>query len=164
MNAMQIRAYRQIDTDQIADLFHGAVHSISRVLYDSAQKEAWAPTPPDYVEWQARLSEKKPLVAVQNNRVVGFLELEKGENKGSNQGHIDCFYVHKDHQGEGVGKALLMTAIKRARELKYAAIIVEASKVARPVFEMAGFRYKRANKVALRGQILENYSMMLPLK
>lgn len=164
MSAYYIRPFLDTDAVEITSLFHGAVHSICSKIYTPEQKEAWAPTPPDCPAWCAKLRKKKPLVAVKDGVVVGFLELESGEDENSEQGHIDCFYVHKDYQREGVGQQLLAAALKRSQELGFSELVVEASKVARPIFEMADFRYQKTNQVSLRGQVLESYSMVLLLK
>ena len=81
--------------EQIADIYHTTIHTINIADYDDAQVHAWAPLPVDYAAWRERLARKRPLLAMDGDAVVGFAELEDG-------GHIDCFYVHKDHQRRGV--------------------------------------------------------------
>ena len=151
---MNIRSYKESDAMELANLFHDSVHAISAELYSEEEKEAWAPTPPDYSAWKSRLAKKQPFVASKQNVLVGFIELEE-------DGHIDCLYVHKDYQGLSIGNRLLEHLIRKAQDRGIASFYVEASKVAVPLFEKFGFRYKSTNKKPLRGQTLINYNMTL---
>ena len=101
---MLIRNYKPSDCVEITDLFHGSVHAVDLAFYTERELEAWAPTPPDYKQWKQRLELRKPFVAVQNGMIIGFIELE-------NNGHIDCMYVHKDHQCKGIGGKLLQACL-----------------------------------------------------
>jgi putative acetyltransferase len=154
---MEIRPYQDFDYVEIADLFHNAVHSIDNGVYSKEELEAWAPTPTDYVFWKERLDIKKPFVALEGNIVVGFIELESN-------GHIDCLYVHKDHQGLGIATELMQYLIKEANLRGISKLHVEASKVAKPLFEKHGFNLQKTNIVKLREQILTNYSMSTALQ
>jgi putative acetyltransferase len=151
---MEIRPYKESDYIEIADLFHSAVHSIDSALYSQEEIEAWAPTPLNYQFWKARLLVKKPFLAIKDSIIVGFVELEI-------DGHIDCLYVHPDFQSKGVGKALVNKVLKVANERGVKRLYVEASKVAKPLFEQFGFELLQTNRVSLNGQILINYSMSL---
>ena len=151
---MNIRSYTESDVMDIANLFHDSVHAIAPEIYSNEEKEAWAPTPPDYVAWKSRLAKKQPYVAWKQNVIVGFIELEE-------DGHIDCFYVHKDYQGLGIGSRLLEHLIQKAQDRSIASLYVEASKVAVPLFEKFGFHYKSINKMTRNGQTLINYNMTL---
>lgn len=152
-----IRAYQSNDAHAIADLFHNAVHGIDSSTYSEAQKEAWAPTPPDYSDWQARLEETKPFVATLDNQIVGFVEL-------SADGHIDCFYVHRDHQRKGIAQALFGHLFAVAKRNGVSRLYVEASKVAKPFFRKNGFVVMSENQVERKGQVLVNFSMELDLE
>jgi putative acetyltransferase len=153
---MIIRSYLVTDCHAIAALFHAAVHAIDDRDYSAAQREAWAPTPPDYAAWQRRLAERQPWVAEHKGRAVGFIELEP-------DGHIDCLYVHPEHQRQGIAGRLLRHLLQQARHLGMTQLHVEASKLARPFFEAHGFSLQRENRVSRRGQMLINYSLVLRL-
>lgn len=147
-----IRSYQNDDARVFANLFHNAVHAIDPSLYSEAQKEAWAPTPPDYVSWKTRLAETQPFIATLDNQIVGFVELEA-------DGHIDCFYVHPDHQRKGVAQALFGHLLAAAKTKRISRLYVEASKVAKPFFLKNGFVVMSENQVERRGQVLINFSM-----
>ncbi len=149
---MKIRQYKPDDSAQIADLFHSAVHAIDDTLYSSRQLEAWAPSPPDYYFWAQRLALKKPFVAYIDKYIIGFIELEE-------DGHIDCLYVHKNYQGQGVAAGLFSYLFDLAKTRKINRLYVEASKPAVPFFKKQGFNILRNNLVILRGEVLENYCM-----
>ncbi len=83
---IKIEPYAQDRANEIADLYHASVHAIDEDTYTKAEQEAWAPTPPNYEAWVNRLDIKKPFLAVADEKVLGFIELE-------DDGHIDCAYT-----------------------------------------------------------------------
>ncbi|WP_246077693.1 GNAT family N-acetyltransferase [Neptunomonas concharum] len=121
--------------------------------YTDAEREAWAPTPPDYDFWQLRCNTKRPFVAENKGKLVGFIELEE-------DGHIDCLYVAPLFQGQGIASALLTYARRMAKERNIGSLYVEASKPAKHFFESEGFLLTQVNKVTLRGETLINYTMV----
>ncbi|MGI8867114.1 MAG: GNAT family N-acetyltransferase, partial [Rubrobacteraceae bacterium] len=64
--------------------------------YSDAQLQAWSPEVPNPSSWHDRMSTRHTLVAVQDDRIIAFAELEE-------DGHLDMFYVHKDTIGRGIG-------------------------------------------------------------
>jgi len=149
---MEIQTYSADKAREIADLFHQSVHAIASSLYSSEQKEAWAPTPVDYECWAERLKVKKPFIALIENCVVGFIELDA-------DGHIDCTYTHPDFQGRGVASALYKHLLTEARTRNMKRLYVEASLVAKPFFEHRGFSVVKKNEVQRNGVSLVNFSM-----
>jgi len=149
---MEIQSYSSERAGEIADLFHESVHAIDPSVYTPEQKEAWAPTPPDYEYWSERLNEKKPFVAIINDRVAGFMELDA-------DGHIDCTYIHPDFQGTGIATALYRHLLTVARKKKIERLYVEASNIAKPFFEHRGFSVVRKNEVQRNGASLINFTM-----
>lgn len=154
---MDIRQYQESDYMEIADLFHGSVHAIDSSAYSNEELEAWAPSPINYAFWEQRLKKQKPFVATENGIIFGFIELEPS-------GHIDCLYVHKEHQGSGVASQLLQYTLEIAKKRGVNRLSVEASLVAMPLFKKHGFKVQQKNIVKLRGQLLTNYSMLLATK
>lgn len=133
-------------------LFHDAVHAIPESFYSASELEAWAPTPPDFSHWTTRLETKQPFVATDKNKIIGFIELESN-------GHIDCLYVHPQHQRQGVAYNLLSFLLDAARAKGIESLHVEASKVAMLFFKQHGFELLSENNVSLRGESLTNYMM-----
>lgn len=147
---MKIRKYKSTDYKEIADLFYETIHSVCVNDYSKEELEAWAPTPIDYKKWRKRLDEKKPFLAVVDNKIVGFAEIE-------NDGHIDCFYVHKDYQGQGVG-ALIFNHIHTIGK-NYEKLYAEVSITAKPFFLKHGFKVIKENIVHINNQKLTNFIM-----
>lgn len=154
---MKIHSYCSHWAPEIADLFHWAVHAISPSLYGPKQKEAWAPTPPNYEAWAERLAVKRPLVAIVDHRVAGFMEVDP-------DGHIDCAYTHPDFQGTGVASALYAQVLADAKARNLERLYVEASVVARPFFEHRGFTVIGKNDVERNGVNLVNFAMEKALR
>lgn len=78
-----IERYTDTKSQAVTELFHSSVHAIDPTLYSEAQKEAWAPTPPEYAHWARRLTRKRPYLAVIDGRIVGFMELWKSISEAS---------------------------------------------------------------------------------
>lgn len=154
---MLIKPYSEVHAKEITELFHQSVHAIDSSVYSEEQKEAWAPTPPNYEHWKKRLNIKKPYLAFKNEKLVGFIELELS-------GHIDCAYVHPDFQNQGVGAKLFNFIFEKAKQLKLSPLFVDASIVAKPFFEKRGFNVIQKNEVRRGRVILINYSMELITK
>lgn len=74
-----------------------------------------------------RWSRIKPFVAVENGVCLGFAELEDA-------GHINCFFVHHEHNRRGVGSLLMDACIKEARAHGYDKVHAEVSITAKPFF------------------------------
>lgn len=149
---MNIQNYTADKAREIADLFHRSVHDIDPSIYTLEQQEAWAPTPPDYSRWAERLSLKRPFIALVDNRIAGFIELDV-------DGHIDCTYTHPYFKGQRVAAALYKHLEAEAKKRKLNRLYVEASTIARPFFERHGFSLIRDNNVKRNGVTFINHSM-----
>ena len=90
------------------------------------------------------------------DEVAGFIELES-------DGHIDCTYVLPKYQQIGVATLLIQHVFSLAKKLGLKKLYVEASFVAKPLFEKFGFIVKRKNEVIKDGVVLINYSMFVRL-
>ncbi len=153
---MEIVNYRAEFAEPIANLFFQAVHAIDNACYSEQQKNAWAPAQIDYSKWRQRLALKQPFVALIDQQVAGFIELDS-------DGHIDCTYVLPKFQGQGVASALLNHLMTVAKAKGLSELYVEASIVAKPVFEKFGFILEKQNSVLRANTALTNYSMRLKL-
>ncbi|MBL4910758.1 MAG: GNAT family N-acetyltransferase [Alteromonadaceae bacterium] len=154
---MEIIEYSSGYAKNVADLFYSSVHAIDSSVYSEEQKNAWATSPIDYVAWCRRLDQKKPYLLLINQQLAGFIELES-------DGHIDCTYVSPKFQRKGVATALLKYVIGRAQKLELQQLYVEASIVAKPLFEKFGFVVKKENRIIRNEIVLCNYSMYIELK
>lgn len=149
---MKLRRFRQSDTEQIAQLFHDTIRSVNLGDYTEEQVKAWAPDDIHFRDWEAKCSSKYTLVADSQGVIAGFAELE-------DDGHIDCFYCHKDFQGKGVGRFLFDGIEKEARKRKLTRLFLEASITAKSFFEKMGFLLIREQTVNVREVDLTNFHM-----
>ncbi|PHO13163.1 hypothetical protein CPG38_04185 [Malaciobacter marinus] len=72
---------------------------------------------------------------------------------------MDCFYVHHEYQGKGVGKALILCILKKARQNEMKKLRVDASITAKPFFKKYGFKVVKKNIIKRDNQLLINYLM-----
>jgi len=151
-----IRPYQSTDTFPLMTLFYETIHTVNLRDYTQEQVAAWAPLPPeqmDFAAWAESLGRRTTFVAESDaGMVVGFGELEE-------DGHINRFYCHKDYQGVGVGTALLAVIEATAREWQLTRLFTEASITAKPFFERRGFSVLAQQSVERFGIALTNYRM-----
>ncbi len=149
---MQIRKYEIADTEQIVQLFYDTVHQVNIRDYTKAQVDAWAPADINIEIWMKSLSSKFTFVAEDDGIIAGFGQLETN-------GHIDCFYCHKDFQRKGVGTQILEHIESKAKDLGINKIFTEASITAKPFFESHKFIAIKKQEVERRGQKFINFIM-----
>jgi len=150
---ISIREYQIEDAQALADIFYNTIHKINIRDYSEAQVDAWAPTTSlDSESWKTKWEKLKPIVAVVDNMVAGFVEFEPN-------GHIDCFYCHHDWIGKGVGSALMKAVVTSAQKQNITRIFAEVSITARPFFESNGFRVVKQQTIVRRGIELTNFVM-----
>lgn len=147
-----IRLFRPEDAEQIAQLFHDTVREVNVRDYSIAQVQAWSPDDLDFRDWVAVCSSRFTYVAEEAGLILGFGELEAN-------GHIDCFYCHKDYQRQGVGQAIYQAIEAKARELELDRLFTEASITAKPFFQKVGFAVIAEQQVFRRGETFTNYRM-----
>jgi putative acetyltransferase len=147
-----LRSYQPDDAPVLLALFRDTIRRVNCRDYSPAQIAAWASDDIDPADWASRFAGRFVIVAEDAGRVVGFAELEVS-------GHIDRVYVSADHQGQGVGHALLAAVVAEARRLRLVRLLVEASITARPFFEAHGFSVIAPQVVASRGVEFVNFRM-----
>jgi GNAT superfamily N-acetyltransferase len=149
---MQIRLFQPGDTAQIAQLFYNTVRKVNIHDYSAEQVMAWSPDDLYFRDWLAICSSRFTYVAAENEKILGFGELEL-------DGHIDCFYIHDQHQRQGIGSKIYQTIEIKAIQLGLTRLFTEASITANSFFISQGFKIIHPQEVSCRGQILVNYLM-----
>jgi len=149
---MEVRLFESQDTEQIAKLFHNTVRRINIRDYSPAQIEAWSPTDLYWRDWSEVCTSRFTYVATEDRLILGFGELEA-------DGHIDCFYIHYQHQRQGVGSSIYQAIEAKAEKLNLNRLFTEASITAKPFFLKQGFKIIAPQQVFCRGQSFTNYSM-----
>ncbi len=92
------------------------------------------------------------LVAEIGGVIVGFAELRP-------TGEVDCVYVHKGYQRQGVGTDMMARVIREAERREIQRLHADVSITARPFFLAQGFEVVREQMVAYRGQRFQQYFM-----
>jgi len=149
---MEIRAHKPADIPEISRLFFNTIHRINSRDYTPAQIQAWAPTIYSNAHWSQRFLKRQVLVADYRNKVVGFAEYEPN-------GHIDCFYVHHEHQHKGVGGALLVRIEEEFRKINVHRGYAEVSLTARGFFEHQGFHVTAESNAEFQEVTIKLYLM-----
>jgi putative acetyltransferase len=149
-----IRIFQHGDHLAIARIFSSAVHEIGSEVYSEEQCLAWASREVDYAHWRTRCEMKRPFVAVKNDQIAGFLELDP-------DGHIDCAYINPKFRRTGIMSALVRHAIGVSFSFGLERMYVDASICALPMFEKLGFTLIRENIAVRNGVELVNYKMEL---
>lgn len=145
---MKIRIYRPEDAGETARLFYDTVHAVNARDYSEKQLNVWAPPERDLAEWNRSFLAHYSLVAWEEERIVGFGDLDR-------TGYLDRLYVHKDRQGRGIATAICDLLEAEAP----GAVVTYASITARPFFEKRGYRVLREQQVWRQGISLTNFVM-----
>lgn len=131
-------------------IFHDAVHASTE--YSAAQKDAWAPAPPDLAAWAARFERTTPWIALRDNTPVGFIEWHPCS-------YIDCCYVAPAYQRSGIATYMVQWIEVRARCAGVTALHVDASLGAHTFFKRLGFKTLRRCHPVRSGVVLRNFVM-----
>lgn len=146
---MNLRNYQHPDAPLIARLFFDTVHSVNKRDYTGKQLQAWTGPAPDPEKWDRILPRHHCLVAVEGDTLLGFADMDSG-------GFLHHLYVHRDHQGEGIGTALC-DALERESPGPFT---THASITARPFFEKRGYHILNKQQVEKEGIIMTNFVMI----
>lgn len=144
-----IRNYQLSDCNQLAELFYNTVHTINAKDYSNEQLGAWAPDEIDVLEWNTSLLNHYSIVAVKDDVIVGFGDIDKN-------GYLDRLYVHKDYQNQGIATTIcdnLENAVDVDR------ITTHASITARPFFLHRGYKQIKEQQVVRDGIVMTNFIM-----
>ena len=145
---MLIREYRMSDCKEITELFYNTVHTVNARDYTKEQLDVWATGNEDLEKWNSSLKEHYSIVAVENDVIVGFGDIDK-------TGYLDRLYVHTDHQGKGIATAICDQLEQYAK----GDITTHASITAKPFFEKRGYKVLKKQQVEIQGIFLTNFRM-----
>lgn len=147
---MFIREYQSSDCEEIIKLFYNTVHAVNAKDYTKEQLDAWTTGRVDLNKWDQSLREHYSLVAVENEMIVGFGDIDKS-------GYLDRLFVHEDYQGKGIGTMIC----NRLEQAVSGSVITHASITARPFFGKRGYRVVKEQQVERQGVFLTNFEMVL---
>lgn len=139
--------------EKITMIFQNTVHKVNIKDYTQEQVDAWAPDFIDKEKWNKTLSEHYTFVAVKDNVIIGFGDID-------DSGYLDRLYVHHDYLRQGV--ATLICSKLESMIDSDLTIITHASITAKPFFEKRGYKVVKEQLVKRKGVFLKNYIMELP--
>ena len=135
-----------------------AIERIGRRAYDERQLAVWSEghTSEDRFRERSEAGHLIVVAADRNDMAVGYALWEP-------DGHFDMLYCHPEHAGKGLGGRLVAHVLTKARARGLDRMWTEASDLARPVFERAGFEVVERKKFDLRGVSIHNWAMEVRL-
>lgn len=146
---MEIRRYQSSDCKEIAELFYNTVHTVDAKDYTKEQLNVWATGKVDLEKWNSSFQKHYSIVAVENNVIVGFGDIDKS-------GYLDRLFVHTDYQKKGIASAICDELEQFVDEN----ITTHASVTARPFFEKRGYKVVKEQQTERQGLFLKNYVMV----
>lgn len=150
---MEIRRYERGDLEKITMIFQNTVHKVNLKDYTQEQVDAWAPDFIDKEKWNKTLSEHHTFVAIKNEAIIGFGDIDVS-------GYLDRLYVHHDYLRQGVA-TLICDKLESMIDSDLT-IITHASITAKPFFEKRGYKVVKEQLVKRNDIFLKNYIMELP--
>lgn len=145
---MFIREYQTSDCIEITELFYNTVHTVNAKDYTKEQLDVWATGQVDLKAWNQLLQEHFSIVAVDNDIIVGFGDIDE-------TGYLDHLFVHADYQGKGIATAIC----DQLEQAVQGNITTHASITAKPFFEKRGYMAVKQQQVERQGVFLTNYVM-----
>ena len=145
---MVIRKYRSSDCKEIIELFYNTVHTVNAKDYTKEQLDVWATGKVELEKWDKSFQEHFTVVAVDEEIIVGFGDIDK-------TGYLDRLYVHHDYQKKGVATAIC----NELEKVVQSNITTYASITAKPFFEKRGYKVIKEQKVERQGVFLTNFCM-----
>ena len=146
---MLLRKYTESDCKQLSELFFQTVHKINKKDYSKEQLNVWATGKVDIEEWNKSFLEHYTIVAVENNEIIGFGDIDYS-------GYLDRLYAHCNYQRRGIATAICNQLEK---SIDTNVITTQASITAKPFFEKRGYRVIKEQQVERNGILLINYIM-----
>ena len=155
-----IREMKREDMKQVQDVAQKSWHStyegiIPRKIQENFLKVAYSDE-----MMEKRLNESLIFVAVMNNKVVGFSNFTTVNNAG--QAELSAIYLYPNHQGKGIGTALLQQGIETLKNVKTIYIDVEKENNSGTIFYKAkGCKVIKEYEENFDGHMLQTVRMCL---
>ena len=143
---MTLREYRPSDCKEITELFYHTVHTVNAKDYTREQLHVWATGQVDLDKWNQSFQDHYTIVAVENDVLVGFGDIDS-------TGYLDRLFVHADHLRKGIAAAIC----DRLEQAVPGTITTHASITAKPFFEKRGYKVVKEQQVERQGIALTNF-------
>jgi putative acetyltransferase len=140
------------DLSELQKLFVETISTVCVKDYNEEQIRVWTSSIENKQRWIDILTKQYSIIAVENNRIVGFCTLDNGN-------YIDLIYVHKDCQRKGVANLLYAEIEKEAIRQGMNSIHADVSKTAKSFFEKKVFIVITEQTINLKGVEINNFKM-----
>ncbi|MEM7172751.1 MAG: GNAT family N-acetyltransferase [Pseudomonadota bacterium] len=152
-----IRPFRPDDAEAMLGLHGEAITRCCAATLSPEAVTAWLSgrTPEGYLRAIAK-GERFWVATGADNAVIGFASWRDDE--------LESLYVHPDHQGSGVGRALFAACEKDARACEQSLTKVSSTLNAQSFYESLGFHFISTGYWEKRGHRLPTIEMIRPAK
>lgn len=117
---MIIRDYQPSDCKEITELFYNTVHTVNAKDYTKEQLDVWATGQVDLEKWNQSLQEHYSIVAIENEVIVGFGDIDK-------TGYLDRLFVHADYQEKVLQLVFVINWNKLFKEILLLTLLLQRS-------------------------------------
>ncbi|MBY6128629.1 GNAT family N-acetyltransferase [Qipengyuania aquimaris] len=150
-----IRSFEDGDAEALAELGRAAIGAIGPDAYSEEQVDAWLSNfaGPEVYQAQADAGTQIFIATDDDDEPVAYAMLEQ-------TGHLDHLYCHPDHTREGLASSLLETAALYAKYHGITHLFTEASEIAKPAFESAGYTAMKKRTFEIDGVTITNWAMV----
>jgi putative acetyltransferase len=149
---LSVRPGKPDDLPELQQLFVDTISTICKKDYQDDQISAWISGARNKQRWLDILAKQYLLVAIDQDKIVGFGSLDQG-------GYLDLMYIHKDYQRQGIASKLYSELESEAIRQGLPAIYADVSKTARSFFEKKGFKVIAEQAILRQGIALTNFKM-----
>ena len=151
-----IRPAKEADIEQIKKLYQETILSVNIKDYTFEQVDLWAKRGVDNDLWLQRNNEEYFIVCEIENQIAGFCSLKP-------DGYLNTLFIHKDFQGQGIAKALLLNIEQHAQEVGIEELSADVSLTANGFFLKSGYTDLGQQTVCI-GIPMTNSKMIKQLK
>ncbi len=148
------RQFRNDDADALAQLAVRAIQTIGPRAYSPEQVTAWCARHGHAERYVERAGEGHLILVTvdEQDRPCAYALLER-------DGHLDHLYCDPGHTRQGLAESLLAEAEIAARTSGATRLYTEASELARPAFERAGYSVLHRRDFEVDGVPIHNFAM-----
>ncbi len=136
---ISIRLSKLSDLTEMQKMFVDTISTICKDDYSPEQIMVWTSSIENTQRWTDKLTSQYFLVAVFDNKIVGYASLE-------NNNYFDFLYVHKDYQRQGIADRLYSEIEKEANNRKATVLNSDVSETARRFLKKKGLKQSHHKK------------------
>lgn len=149
-----IRRFRTEDSAALHALTVDAIEGIGPAGYSAGQIAVWS----------GRHNNPSRLAELASDGAIIFVAVDPSDAPAAfamlePDGHLDQLYCSPDHSRKGLPDRLLSAAEYHLAGSKVVRLYTEASELARPAFERAGYHVTHRRDFDLDGVAIHNYAM-----